>query len=86
MSSDLFAIMDFEGHLRAINPAWSATLGYDEASLLARDATLQVHPDDQEALWAVVERLAPRGDDQEVRGPAEACRWFVAVDRMGSRA
>ena len=57
MSSDLFAIMDFEGHLRAINPAWSSTLGYDEASLLSRDATAQVHPDDQDALWKVIERL-----------------------------
>ena len=52
MSSDLFAIMDFDGHLRSINPAWSATLGYDEATLLARDATVQVHPDDQDALVA----------------------------------
>jgi len=57
MSSDLFAIMDFEGKLRAINPAWSATLGYDEAALLTRDAIVQVHPEDQEALWKVVERL-----------------------------
>lgn len=57
MSSDLFAIMDFDGHLCAINPAWSATLGFDDAMLLSRDATVQVHPDDQEALWRVVERL-----------------------------
>jgi PAS domain S-box-containing protein len=57
MSSDLFAIMDFNGQLRAINPAWTATLGYDEATLLSRGARVQVHPDDQEALWAVVERL-----------------------------
>ena len=57
MSGDLFAIMDFEGHLRAINPAWSATLGFDEGTLLSREARVQVHPDDQEALWAVVERL-----------------------------
>ena len=57
MSSDLFAIMDFDGHLRAVNPAWWATLGYDEATLLSRDATVPVHPDDQQALWQVVERL-----------------------------
>jgi len=57
MSSDLFAIMDFDGQLRAINPAWTATLGYDAATLLSRDATVQVHPDDQESLWRVVERL-----------------------------
>jgi PAS domain S-box-containing protein len=57
MSSDLFAIMDFDGHLRAINPAWSATLGYDEATLLSLDASAHVHPDDLDALWLVVERL-----------------------------
>ena len=57
MSSDLFAIMDFEGNLRAINPAWSQTLGHDETTLLSRDATLQVHPDDQEAMLGVLERL-----------------------------
>jgi PAS domain S-box-containing protein len=61
MSSDLFAIMGFDGRLRAINPAWSTTLGYDEATLLSRDATVQVHPDDQEALWRIVERLS-RGE------------------------
>ncbi|HEY0629216.1 MAG TPA: PAS domain-containing protein, partial [Sphingomicrobium sp.] len=57
MSSDLFAIMDFDGHLRAINPAWSATLGFDEATLLARDARVQVHPDDQARLAVAVGKL-----------------------------
>ena len=57
MSSDLFAIMDFDGHLRAINPAWTATLGFEQRDLLTRDARVQVHPDDQEELWAAVERL-----------------------------
>ncbi len=57
MSSDLFAIIDFNRHLRAFNPAWTKTLGYDEAVILSRDVRLQVHPDDQEALWRVMERL-----------------------------
>jgi PAS domain S-box-containing protein len=57
MSSDLFAIMDFDGHLRAINPAWTSTLGFDEATLLSRDVQVQVHPEDQDAIQEVVERL-----------------------------
>jgi len=57
MSSDLFAIIDFEGRPRAINPAWTSTLGYDEPTLLSRDMQVQVHPDDQDAVREVVERL-----------------------------
>jgi len=57
MSSDLFAIMDFDGRLRAINPAWTSTLGYDEATLLSRDVRVQVHPDDQGAVREIIERL-----------------------------
>ena len=57
MSGDLFAIMDFEGNLRAINPAWSATLGFDQETLLSRSADLQLHPDDQEPLRQVLDRL-----------------------------
>ena len=36
MSRDLFAIMSFDGYLKAINPAWETTLGFDKATLLAR--------------------------------------------------
>ena len=52
MSHDLFAIMGFDGYLKAINPAWEATLGFDEATLLAMDFPKQVHPDDHEQVGA----------------------------------
>jgi hypothetical protein len=52
MSRDLFAIMGFDGHLKTINPAWEATLGFDEATLLSRPFPEQVHPDDHGAVEA----------------------------------
>jgi PAS domain S-box-containing protein len=57
MSRDLLAVMGFDGYLKAINPAWEATLGFDERTLLERPFPQQVHPDDHEAVAAVVERL-----------------------------
>jgi PAS domain S-box-containing protein len=57
MSRDLLAVMGFDGRLKAINPAWVNTLGFDEATLLARDLCQQVHPDDHVAVEAAVERL-----------------------------
>jgi PAS domain S-box-containing protein len=57
MSRDLLAVMGFDGYLKAINPAWEATLGFDEATLLAKPFPGQVHPDDHAAVEAVVERL-----------------------------
>jgi PAS domain S-box-containing protein len=56
-SRDLLAVMGFDGYLKAINPAWEATLGFDEATLLAQPFWEQVHPDDHAAVGALVERL-----------------------------
>jgi PAS domain S-box-containing protein len=56
-SRDLLAVMGFDGYLKAINPAWEATLGIDEATLLSRPFPQQVHPDDHEAVEATVARL-----------------------------
>ncbi|VWX48333.1 PAS domain S-box protein [Novosphingobium sp. 9U] len=64
MSRDLLAIMGFDGYLKAINPAWEVTLGRDAATLLALSFTDQVHPDDHEAVSAVMERLL-RGETVE---------------------
>ncbi|AUW59336.1 hybrid sensor histidine kinase/response regulator [Sphingobium sp. SCG-1] len=58
MSRDLFAIMGFDGRLKAINPAWETTLGRDVATLLALSFTEQVHPDDHPAVEAIMQRLS----------------------------
>ena len=57
MSLDLFAIMGFDGRLKAINPAWTTTLGRDTETLLSQSFREQVHPDDHDAVAVVMERL-----------------------------
>lgn len=57
MSRDLFAIMGFDGRLKAINPAWESTLGRDTETLLALSFREQVHPDDHQAVQAVMQQL-----------------------------
>jgi PAS domain S-box-containing protein len=57
MSRDLLAVMGFDGTLKAINPAWTRILGFDEATLLSRPFSEQVHPDDHASVRELVERL-----------------------------
>ncbi|MBM6577659.1 PAS domain S-box protein [Microvirga sp. SRT01] len=64
MSRDLLAIMGFDGFLKAINPAWEATLGRDAETLMALSFREQVHPDDHDAARDVMERLL-RGETVE---------------------
>jgi PAS domain S-box-containing protein len=80
MSHDLFAIMGFDGFLKAINPAWEATLGMDEATLLALDFAQQVHPDDHPNVAALIERLGRgetvRGFEDRLRHADGSWRWI----------
>lgn len=80
MSHDLFAIMGFDGYLKAINPAWEATLGFDEAALLAMDFQAQVHPDDHEKVGATMVALAKgetvRGFEDRLRHADGSWRWI----------
>ena len=52
------AVFGFDGYRKAINPAWSRLLGYDEATLLALPFDEITHPDDLESLRASVRELA----------------------------
>jgi PAS domain S-box-containing protein len=80
MSRDLFAIMGFDGHLKAINPAWETTFGQDEATLMSLSFREQVHPDDHDAVQAMMERLL-RGENVErfedrIRHADGGWRWI----------
>ncbi|MBB5713149.1 hybrid sensor histidine kinase/response regulator [Sphingomonas xinjiangensis] len=80
MSHDLFAIMGFDGHLKAINPAWETTFGRDEATLLSLSFREQVHPGDHGAVHAMMERLL-RGETVErfedrIRHADGGWRWI----------
>jgi PAS domain S-box-containing protein len=80
MSHDLFAIMGFDGYLKAINPAWEATLGFDEPTLLAMDFPRQVHPDDHANVGVMMESLARgetvRGFEDRLRHSDGSWRWI----------
>ncbi|HEU0133308.1 MAG TPA: ATP-binding protein, partial [Allosphingosinicella sp.] len=66
--------------LKAINPAWEATLGFDEATLLAMDFPKQVHPDDHEKVGTMMETLAKgetvRGFEDRLRHSDGSWRWI----------
>ncbi|MET0429544.1 MAG: PAS domain S-box protein, partial [Microvirga sp.] len=57
-SNELMAVFGFDGYRKAINPAWSRLLGYDEATLLTLPFDEITHPDDLDSLRASVRDLA----------------------------
>ncbi|HEX2524775.1 MAG TPA: GAF domain-containing protein, partial [Geminicoccus sp.] len=61
LSSDLFAIVGFDGLLKVVNPAWERLLGYSEHQLLARPFVELIHPDDHQSAADVVAALS-RGE------------------------
>jgi len=60
-SNELMAVFGFDGTRRAVNPAWSRVLGYDEETLLNSPFGGLTHPDDREKLAQMVQKLA-RGE------------------------
>jgi PAS domain S-box-containing protein len=81
MSRDLLAVMGVDGYLKAVNPAWEATLGFDEATLLARPFPQQVHPDDHAVVGDAVLRLQ-RGEtiqrlEDRLRHADGSWRWIA---------
>jgi PAS domain S-box-containing protein len=56
-SNDMMAVMEFNGRRRAINPAWSRILGFDEETLLTAPFFEITHPDDRERLMVAVQQL-----------------------------
>jgi len=57
MSLDMLCIADMQGFFRRVNPAFTATLGYNTRELLTRPFLDFVHPDDVAATVAEVEKL-----------------------------
>ena len=58
LSIDLLGAAGFDGYLKLHNPAWNRSLGYDDDELATTPYIDLVHPDDQEAARAVIERMA----------------------------
>jgi PAS domain S-box-containing protein len=73
--------MGVDGYLKAVNPAWEATLGFDEATLLSRPFPPQVHPDDHAVVGDAVVRLQ-RGEtiqrlEDRLRHADGSWRWIA---------
>jgi diguanylate cyclase (GGDEF)-like protein/PAS domain S-box-containing protein len=47
MTSEMLCVMDTEGHLRRVNPAWTALLGRSESDLIGTSLPELVHPEDR---------------------------------------
>lgn len=58
ISVDLICIAGFDGYFKVLNPAWSQTLGFSDAELLARPFLEFVHPDDVEETIAEASKLS----------------------------
>jgi PAS domain S-box-containing protein len=48
LSTDIMLVIRFDGLITAVNPAWTAVLGWTERDLLGRRVVELVHPDDHE--------------------------------------
>ncbi|CAN5278144.1 hypothetical protein BH11PSE4_BH11PSE4_16820 [soil metagenome] len=61
VSQDLLLVADRDGTWRSINPAWTRTLGWQEADLLNRSSEWLDHPDDHVSTRDEVQRKLSSG-------------------------
>jgi PAS domain S-box-containing protein len=61
LALDLVCVVDFDGRLRRLNPAWGAVLGHTADGVLDRPLLDYVHPDDRPATELQVRHLLDGG-------------------------
>ncbi|MGU3493683.1 PAS domain-containing protein [Xanthobacteraceae bacterium A53D] len=80
LSRDLLQVVGPEGLYRAVNPAWTAVLGYTEAELIGRPADSLIHPDDRpgvsEKLAALIRGEAVSDFDCRMCAKDNSQRWI----------
>jgi PAS domain-containing protein len=57
MTRDFFGVVNFDGHLKTINPAWSSVLERPHQELTSRPFSEIIHPDDLPTTAEVVATL-----------------------------
>ena len=87
-SPDLMVVIDFAGHLRRVNPAWTALLGYPPEELVGRHVNEFVLAEDHAATVAGYELAAEGGQPRLVnrcRHKDGSLRWisWVAAPAAG---
>jgi PAS domain S-box-containing protein len=58
LSSDVMLVADFQACIKAVNPAWTARLGWPSEDLLGSDFMSLVHPDDVASTRAEIGKLS----------------------------
>jgi two-component system, sensor histidine kinase and response regulator len=80
LSLDLVCVVDFEGRLRRLNPAWEVVLGHAGDGVLSTSLMDFVHPDDRRATEFQVRHLLDGGGkgsfENRMRGQDGSYRWM----------
>jgi PAS domain S-box-containing protein len=80
LSPDLFAAIGFDGRLQGVNPAWTASLGYDARDIVGAKLLDLVHPDEQpgaiEALGRLKNGKAVERFEKRIRHRDGSWRWY----------
>jgi len=92
LSLDLFAVLDLEGTVIELNPAWERTFGFTIDEIKSQRLRYWMHPDDREKTLAMLARLANGHEavDVEVRfrcrdGSFRWTRWNATSDLTNKR-
>src|SRR5262245_19327343 len=64
LSLDLVCVVDFDGRLQRLNPAWEAVLGHTGDGVLSTSLMDFVHPDDWQATELQVRHLLDGGSER----------------------
>ncbi|MFC0384956.1 PAS domain-containing protein [Muricoccus vinaceus] len=87
LSADIMLVLRPDGVILAVNPAWTALLGWTEADLVGRKVFDLIHPDDHAAAGARIEALG-RGEplqraDDRCRHKDGSWRWIQWSAALG---
>ena len=81
LSLDMLVIAKFDGYFVRTNPAWTETLGWTEAELMAQPYLDLVHPDDRAATIAEAESLSAGNStvqfENRYRHKSGSYRWLL---------